>query len=73
MDQRINAAKGPPKQNMKLYGIHFLTHGNDIFAVEWVNAECDEAAKKQAERLRTGFGKGHEIWDHDRLVDKVNY
>jgi hypothetical protein len=58
---------------MKLYGIHFLTHGSDVFAVELVSAENDEAAKKQADRLRTRFGKGHEIWDGDRLVEKVDY
>lgn len=59
--------------SMKLYGVHFLTHGDNVFAVDWVRAENDEAAKKQADGLRTRFGKGYEIWDNDRLVEKADY
>lgn len=58
---------------MKTYGIHFLTHGGDVFAVEWVRAEDDEGAQKHGERLRTRFGKGHEVWEGNRLVAKVDY
>jgi hypothetical protein len=58
---------------MKVYGIRFLTHGGDVFAVEWVQVENDEAAKKHALRLRTRFGKGHEIWEGNRLVEKFDY
>ncbi len=58
---------------MRVYAIHFLTHGGDVFAVEWVQAENDEAAQRHAQRLRTRFGKGHEIWEGDRLVAKTDY
>ena len=62
-----------PDMITRVYAIHFLTHGGDVFAVEWVQAADDEAAQQHAKRLRTPFGKGHEIWEGDRLVAKMDY
>jgi hypothetical protein len=57
-----------------LYDIRFITHGDDVFSSTRFEAEHDEAAKDHANRqLRSGIGKGHEIWDGDRLVHREIY
>jgi hypothetical protein len=59
---------------MPEYRADFLTHGNLVFGSADFEAEHDEAAKAHAEKhLRTGIGRGHEIWQGSRLVHREIY
>lgn len=59
---------------MALYEARFIDHGGRVFGREPFEAEHDDAAKSYANRmLKTGFGKGHEIWRGDRLVHREIY
>ena len=59
---------------MALYRARFLTHGDQVFHVDYFDAEHDEAAIAHAARVfRYGIGKGYEIWHDDRLVHVESY
>ena len=59
---------------MGKYLAQFLTHADEIFGVAHFAAEDDEAAISYANgKLATGIGKGHEIWEGDRLVHTQIY
>ena len=56
---------------MPLYQARFNAHSDNVFGSTNFEAEHDKSAKDHANRfLRTGIGKGHEIWDGDRLVHR---
>ena len=59
---------------MAPYRAQHLTHGDDIFSVDHFVAEHDRAAiEHAAKKLRSGIGKGYEIWQNDRLVHVERY
>ena len=59
---------------MTSYRAQFLTHADEIFGVAHFEAEDDVAAISYAnEKLATGIGKGHQIWEEDRLVHTEIY
>ena len=61
-------------QIMAAYRAHFVTHGDKIFSVDHYEAEDDEEARSHtAHVLRSGIGKGYEIWQDERLVHVETY
>ena len=59
---------------MGSYRVHFLTHAGEIYSSIMFNAEHDEAAKEHVQQvLSGGIGKGHEIWQDERLVHTEIY
>jgi len=59
---------------MAPYRAQHVTHADYIFSVDHFVAEHDQAAIKHAAQvLRSGIGKGYEIWQGDRLVHVENY
>ena len=59
---------------MPLYEARFFTHGNQIFGSANFTAAHDDAAKEHANKhLRSGIGKGHQIWEGERLVHTEIY
>ena len=59
---------------MAPYRAQHVTHGDEIFSVDHFEAEHDKAAIEHAARiLRSGIGKGYEIWQSDRLVHVEEY
>ena len=59
---------------MSLYHVHFITHGDYIFGTTGFEAADDQAAIRQADKeLRSGIGKGYEIWQGERLVHREIY
>jgi hypothetical protein len=57
-----------------LYEARFIDHNDDVFATQLFGAENDGAAQDYAhKRLKTPFGKGHEVWQGDRLVHREIY
>jgi len=55
---------------MALYCVHFLDHGNNIYATHHVEHDDDEAAIAAAYRLNImpHLGSGFEVWEDERLV-----
>jgi hypothetical protein len=59
---------------MPLYEAKFIDHRNEVFGSQMFGAEHDQAARDYALRvLKTRFGKGHEIWQGERLVHREIY
>lgn len=59
---------------MGKYRAKFLTHGERVYDVSDFEAKNDEAAIAYAVNvLSAKIGKGHEIWQGDRLVHKEEY
>ena len=59
---------------MGKYFVHFMTHGGKVFGSERFAAGDDQSAVEYARtRLKSPFGKGHEIWQGDRLVHQEDY
>ena len=59
---------------MVVYEARFFTHGGQAFGSAKFEADHDDDAKEYAnQRLRSGIGKGHEIWQGDRLVHREIY
>jgi hypothetical protein len=57
-----------------LYEARFIDHRDEVFSTQTFGAEHDQAARDYAHRmLKTGYGKGHEIWHGDRLVHREIY
>jgi hypothetical protein len=53
------------------YHIIYLTHGDDVCGRDRFESPGDDAAKVYARRfLQSPFGKGYEIWQGARLVDR---
>ncbi len=59
---------------MALYQVRFLAHSEEVFGREQFEAEDDASAIEHArQRLKSPWGKAHEIWHADRLVHRENY
>ena len=59
---------------MALYKLRFFNHGDHTVGTDHFRAENDEEAKRHArDMLKTPFGRGHEIWDGERLVHREVY
>jgi hypothetical protein len=61
-------------KTMGAYRAQFFTHSDEIFGLAHFAADDDEGAISYAnEKLATGIGKGHQIWEGDRLVHTELY
>ena len=58
---------------MMLYHAHFLAHLGQVFGKERFDAENDISAIEYAQQKLKSRGKGHEIWQGDRLVHRAIY
>lgn len=59
---------------MAQYEVRFFNHGDHPVGSASFHADNDDIAKRYALRLLSSpFGKGHEIWDGDRLVHREIY
>ena len=59
---------------MAHYIAKFVDHEDHVFGRHPFEAENDQAAIELANRLlKTRLGKGHEIWQDDRLVHREIY
>lgn len=59
---------------MMVYRIRFLTHGDERFGAEQFEADSDQSAISQALRNhKSPWGRGHEIWQGERLVHVETY
>jgi hypothetical protein len=59
---------------MPMYHAKFPIHNNTVFSTEQFHAVDDEAAIIHVNvALRTSIGKGHEIWQDNRLVHHETY
>jgi hypothetical protein len=57
-----------------LYRAHFFSHAGDRFGSEQFRAADDQQAIEHARRnLRSPWGKGHEIWQDNRIVHREIY
>jgi hypothetical protein len=56
---------------MALYRVHFVDHGDNVYATEYVEHDDDESAIKAAHRLNVpSIGAGFDVWDDERLVHR---
>lgn len=54
---------------MPRYHCLFVTHADDVFSSDFLEAESDDEAIARALSLyRSGIGKGYEIWRDDELI-----
>jgi hypothetical protein len=59
---------------MARYTVRFLTHGDQIFGQDLFEAENDGAAIRHCnQKLKSPLGKGHEIWQDNRMVHRQIY
>ena len=74
----LNVAAGDTWQHPKMaqvqYEVRFFNHGGYTVGTAYVRAESDEEAIRYALRvLQNPFGRGHEIWQGERLVHREMY
>ena len=61
-------------QGMILYQVRFFNHGDHTVGSDTLRAASDEDAILRARiRFTSPFGRGHEIWDGERLVHREIY
>ena len=59
---------------MAEYKVRFFNHGNHTVGSVSFNADTDANAQHYAAQvLRSPFGRGHEIWEAERLVHREVY
>jgi hypothetical protein len=59
---------------MGQYEVRFFNHGDYTMGSDHFHAENDDVAIRYTARLlKSPFGKGHEIWDGERLVHRELY
>ncbi len=52
-----------------VYQVHFVDHGDNVYATEHVEHASDEEAIKTAHRMNIrSIGGGFEVWEGERLV-----
>jgi hypothetical protein len=56
---------------MPTYRAYRVDRNGKIRAAEWLDAQHDEAAKAQARSLCDAASPVIEVWDHGRLVGRV--
>ena len=56
---------------MVLYRLHFVDHGDNVYATEYLEHEDDESAIEAARRMNVpSIGAGFDLWDDERLVHR---
>ena len=56
---------------MALYRVHFVDHGDNVYATEYVEHEDDASAIEAAHRMNVpSIGAGFDLWDDERLVHR---
>ncbi len=56
---------------MAVYRVHFVDHGENVYATEHVEHDNEEALIEETRRRHThGIGAGFDIWEGDRLVHR---
>ncbi len=56
---------------MALYRVHFVDHGDNVYATHHLEHDTDEAALEAAHRLNVPtIGAGFELWEDERLVHR---
>lgn len=59
---------------MGLYKLRYFNHGDFTVGTDHFRAGSDDEAIRYArDMLKTPFGRGHEIWDGERLVHRELY
>jgi hypothetical protein len=59
---------------MSCYQVHFFTHAGTVFGTAPFEAEDDASALQHArEKLKSPWGKGHEVWQGNRLLGGETY
>ena len=59
---------------MGKYKVRFFNHGDHTVGSVSLDADTDANAQHYAAQiLRSPFGRGHEIWEGDRLVHREIY
>jgi len=54
---------------MALYRVHFVDHGENVYATHYVDHDKDEDAIEAAHRIYVrGIGAGFDVWEDERLV-----
>ena len=60
--------------DMVLYQVRFFNHGDHTVGSDSLRAADDDDAIRRARiRFTSPFGRGHEIWDGERLVHREIY
>jgi hypothetical protein len=56
---------------MALYRVHFVDHGDNVYATEYLQHDDDESAIEAAHRMNVpSIGAGFDLWDDERLVHR---
>ncbi len=56
---------------MASYRVHFVDHGNNVYATEHVEHDDEQAIIEILRRRNAhGIGAGFDIWEGDRLVHR---
>jgi hypothetical protein len=56
---------------MVLYRVHFVDHGDNVYATEYPEHGDDESAIEGADRMNVpSIGTGFDHWDDERLVHR---
>ena len=56
------------------YEVRFFNHGGHTIGTAYILADDDDDARRYALRvLQSPFGRGHEIWQGERLVHREMY
>jgi hypothetical protein len=56
---------------MALYRLHFVDHGGNVYATEYLEHDDDESAIESAHRMNVpSIGAGFDLWDDERLVHR---
>jgi hypothetical protein len=56
---------------MALYEVHFVDHGNNVYATEYIEHPNDEAAIVAAHQLNVpSIGAGFDVREGERLVHR---
>jgi hypothetical protein len=53
-----------------MYRLYRLDQAGKIASADWLEAPNDDEARRQAAQL--GARDGYEVWQRDRLVERVN-
>jgi hypothetical protein len=56
---------------MALYRLHFVDHGDNVYATEYLENDDDESAIEASHRMNVpSIGAGFDLWDDERLVHR---
>jgi len=56
---------------MVLYRLHFVDHGQHVYATYYLTHDNDDEAIEAAHRMNVpAIGAGFDVWDDERLVHR---